>query len=207
MADEIVSPQDVHRFWFADAIDDVQAADARNAVWFRTAPAFDREIGERFTPTILAAARGELSTWEDVPRTCVSLAIVLDQFPRNAYRNTAQAFAYDSRALAVARHGVAAGYLDPLSVVERPFLLMPFQHAEDVAVQRESVSLFDRICARAPPEWASFAQNHRHFARLHLEIIERFGRFPHRNAVLGRASTREEREYLASNRERFGQGA
>lgn len=207
MAHAHVTPEEVHRFWFADALDDPQAAEARSDVWFGTAPEFDSRIRERFGSLILAAARGELSAWKGAPRSCVSLAIVLDQFPRNAYRNTARAFEYDELALSVARHGVAAGYVDALSVVERPFLLMPFQHAEDIATQRESVALFERVRREAAAEWAAFAQNHLQFARAHLEIVERFGRFPHRNAVLGRTPTLAEREYLAFNPESFGQGA
>jgi uncharacterized protein (DUF924 family) len=207
MTDDHVTPEDVHRFWFSDAVDDPPAAKARIDVWFGTDPEFDRLIRERFTPVILTAARGERSTWKDAPRSCVSLAIVLDQFPRNAYRNTARAFEYDDAALSVARHGIAAGYLDALSVVECTFLLMPFEHAEDIAAQRESVELFERVCAQAPRAWKSFAQNHLQFARAHLEIVERFGRFPHRNAVLGRNPTPAEREYLDSSHESFGQEA
>jgi uncharacterized protein (DUF924 family) len=204
--DAVVAPEDVHRFWFADAIHDPKAANARVAVWYGTSAEFDRQIRERFTPAMLAAARGELASWKDAPRSCVSLVVVLDQFPRNAGRNTASAFEFDSLALSAARHGVGAGYMDELSVVERTFLLMPYQHAEDLATQRESVRLFERVCTEAPGEWRAFVENSLRFVRGHLEIIERFGRFPHRNAVLGRTSTPEEQEYLDSKPETFGQG-
>jgi uncharacterized protein (DUF924 family) len=203
----LASAEEVHRFWFVDTLDDPEAASARSPVWFGTDAEFDRQIRSRFEPTIRAASRGELRAWEGAARTCVSLVIVLDQFPRNAYRNTAAAFDHDAAALSAARHGVGAGYLDALSAVERPFLLMPYQHAEDVATQRESVRLFERIAAQAPGEWRSYAENNLRFARDHLEIIERFGRFPHRNAVLGRTPTPEERDYLDSKPPTFGQGA
>lgn len=204
---QAVSPEDVHRFWFADTIDDPQAAKARSEIWFRSTKAFDEQIRDHFTPTIVAAARGELSSWEDSPRSCVALIIVLDQFPRNAYRNTAAAFEYDGLALTVARRAIAVGYLDDdLSVPECAFLLMPYQHVENEAMQREGIRLFERMGAMAPPVWLPFAENTLQFARRHLEIIERFGRFPHRNAVLGRSSTEAERDYLDSKPETFGQG-
>jgi uncharacterized protein (DUF924 family) len=202
----IALPEDVYRFWFADANEDPQAAKARSDVWFRSSKVFDEQIRERFAPTIVAAARGELASWEAAPRWCVALVIVLDQFPRNAYRNTAAAFEHDRLALTVSRRAVAAGYLDELSVPECAFLLMPFQHVEDEAMQREGVRLLERLLATAPLQWRPFAENTLQFARRHLEIIERFGRFPHRNAALNRTSTPAEREYLDSKPETFGQG-
>jgi uncharacterized protein (DUF924 family) len=200
-----VSPEDVHRFWFADAVDDPQAADERRDLWFRCSPAFDDEIRERFGSTIAEAARGELSAWEYTPRSCVSLVIVLDQFPRNAYRNTVAAFANDPLALALTRRAIAARYVDRLSIVERAFLLMPYQHVENVAAQRDGIVHFERMTTAAPPHWRPFAENTLQFARRHLEIVERFGRFPHRNAVLGRSSTPAEQAYLDTKPDTFGQ--
>jgi uncharacterized protein (DUF924 family) len=202
----VASPDDVHRFWFADSIGDPQAADARNGVWFGPAPEFDAEIRQRFGPTIAAAGRGELSAWENAPLSCVSLVITLDQFPRNVYRGTPTAFAHDAVALGTTRRAVNAGQLDAVSVPERAFLLMPFQHVEDVAAQRDGVRLFERMHAKAPPQWRDFAQGILQYARVHLDIVERFGRFPHRNVVLGRSTTAAEREYLEFNTNTFGQG-
>jgi uncharacterized protein (DUF924 family) len=200
------SAEEVHRFWFADSIDDPGAANARREMWFRCAPAFDDEIRTRFGSSIVRAARGELSTWKDAPSSCVSLVILLDQFPRNAYRNTPAAFEHDALALAVTRHAIAAGHLSALSVVERTFLLMPYQHVEDLGAEREGLIHFERVHANAPPGWRAFSEHTLEFARKHVDIIERFGRFPHRNAVLGRQSTAPEREYLESRPETFGQG-
>jgi uncharacterized protein (DUF924 family) len=200
------SPEDVHRFWFADTTDDPEAANRRNAVWFGSSPEFDARVRAQFEPAIADAARGDLAAWESVPRSCVSLVIVLDQFPRNAYRNTAAAFEYDALALAVTKRAVAAGYLAELSVPEQAFLLMPYQHIEDAATQREGVRLFECMSADASPQWRGFADNTLQFARRHLEIIERFGRFPHRNRALARSSTPAEREYLESAPDAFGQG-
>jgi uncharacterized protein (DUF924 family) len=175
-------------------------------VWFRSSADFDRQIRERFEPAIHAAAHGELSAWEEAPRSCVSLVVVLDQFPRNAYRNTAAAFAYDELALAVAKRALAAGCLRALTVPERAFLLMPYEHVEDAPLQREGVQLFARMAAEAPPQWRAFAENALDFARRHCAVIDRFGRFPYRNAVLGRTSTPLELEYLDSRPATFGQG-
>lgn len=202
----IAMPEDVHRFWFADVTGDPQAAKARDEIWYGTSPEFDAQIRDRFEPTIAVAGRGELASWETTPRSCVALVVALDQFPRNAYRNTPAAFERDARALEAARRGVATGYLDVLSIPEQAFLLMPYQHSEDVTVQREGVIWFERLHAKAPAEWHAFTANCLDFQRRHLEIVERFGRFPHRNAVLGRKSTPEEREYLASKPDTFGQG-
>ena len=204
---QIALPQDVHRFWFADTIDDPQAAKARSDVWFRSSKEFDEQIRQRFAPTISAGAHSELSAWENAAGSCVALVVVLDQFPRNVFRNTAAAFAYDHLALAVTQRGLAAGYLDGLSVVERAFVLMPYQHVEDALLQREGVRLFERMTAKAPAQWRPFAQNTLDFARRHLEIIERFGRFPYRNRVLNRASTPAELEYLEAGPNTFGQGS
>jgi uncharacterized protein (DUF924 family) len=200
------SAEDVHRFWFADTLENAQAANARREMWFRCAPAVDEEIRVRFGATIACAACGKLAKWEEAPRSCVSLVLVLDQFPRNAYRNTPAAFEHDARALALTRRALAAGYLDALSVVEATFLIMPYQHVEDLAIQREGLTYFERVDAGASPEWRTFAQHTLEFARKHVELIERFGRFPHRNAALGRPSTPAERDYLESKPETFGQG-
>ena len=202
----LATAEELHRFWFDGCLDDPAAAGKRSAMWFGSSRELDERIRTQFEPTIHAAARGELASWESAASSAVSLVIVLDQFPRNVYRNTAQAFAFDERALSVTRRAIAAGHLGQLSVPERAFLLMPYQHVEDLAMQREGVALFAQLCADAPAAWRGFADNTLEFARKHLTIIERFGRFPYRNRVLGRSSTAAEEEYLASKPETFGQG-
>jgi uncharacterized protein (DUF924 family) len=206
MTADYCTPEEVIRFWFADASDDPGAANARNAVWYGASPEFDEAVRERFESTIAAAARGELAAWKETPRSSVALVIVLDQFPRNVYRNRARAFEYDGRALDVTRHALGAGHLNALSIPGRVFLLMPYQHVEDEAAQREGLALFERLAAEAPSEWHAFTASTLDFARRHLELIERYGRFPHRNAALGRQSTPAEREYLETKPETFGQG-
>ena len=199
-------PEDIHAFWFADSLNDPARAKARMAWWFGSDPDTDRLIAQRYTRVLEAAGAGALAPWEGKPLSCLALVVVLDQFPRNIHRAKPAAFEYDARALGVARRGLAAGYLQSLATIEQAFFLMPFQHCEDLACQRESVAHFGRMVDDASPEWREVAQGVSDYARLHLEIVERYGRFPHRNAILGRASSAEEADYLASSAVSFGQG-
>jgi uncharacterized protein (DUF924 family) len=201
------NPEEIHDFWFADATADAAKADERMSVWFNSNRETDEFIAERYTDTVRDASEGLLALWEAQPRPCVALVIVLDQFPRNIYRGTAAAFQYDGKALSVARRGISAGHLGQLTTIERGFFLMPFQHCEDLACQREGLVLCQQMVDEAPAEWRMAAKGIMYSARQHLEIIERFGRFPHRNAILGRTSTPAELQYLASNNEAFGQRA
>jgi uncharacterized protein (DUF924 family) len=182
-------------------------ASQRRALWFQSRRDTDETIARRFAPTLKAAAQGALADWETQPRSTLALIIVLDQFPRNMHRGTAAAFEHDARALGVTRRGVAAGFLRPLSTVEQAFFLMPFQHCEDLSCQREGLELFQRMMDEAPAEWRTLAEGMLRSAGKHLEIVQRFGRFPHRNAILGRPSTPSELEYLQSNSESFGQSS
>ena len=174
--------------------------------WFDVSPDTDAGIRERFGATVEAAVRGELASWTGAPRPALALVVLLDQFSRNIWRGTARAFAQDAQALDVARQAVAAGFLGELAPIEQVFLTLPFEHAESLDAQREAVRLCREIAATAPPDWRSFLQGFLPYAEQHLELIERFGRFPHRNAVLGRVSTAEEAAYLAAGGETFGQG-
>ncbi|HYS57847.1 MAG TPA: DUF924 family protein [Burkholderiales bacterium] len=154
-------------------------------LWFQNSEPFDAEIRRRFLATWERAARGELERWQATPLASLAIVVTLDQFPRNMFRGTARAFATDSLALAAARETIAREFDRLLSPVERSFVYLPFAHAEDLAAQRRSLVLFH----------ASERENVES-ARRHYEIIARFGRFPHRNAVLGRESTAEEIEFL-----------
>ncbi|MEN3352903.1 MAG: hypothetical protein V7640_1061 [Betaproteobacteria bacterium] len=200
-----MTPEEVHEFWFGDALTDPEKAKARMTFWFRATPDIDALITQRFATAVQDAASGALAAWTLKARPGLALIIVLDQFPRNTGRGTAAAFAHDRPALIVARRGVAAGFLDALTTVEQAFFLMPFQHSEDLACQREGMALFQHLAEVASSEWRPIAEEMLRYARMHLEIIERFGRFPHRNRILGRHSTPDERAYLNSNQESFGQ--
>jgi uncharacterized protein (DUF924 family) len=201
------TPEDILQFWFGDALAEPAAAARRTSFWFGAAPAVDEEIARRFGTVLRSAVSGALAHWESQARSCLAVIVVLDQFPRNIYRGTSAAFACDAQALGITRRGVAVGYLRALRIPEQAFFLMPFQHAEDRAAQREGLALFERLHGEAPAEWRAFTQGIIDFARLHLDIVERFGRFPHRNGILGRVSTAPELEYLAANSQSFGQSA
>ena len=159
-------------------------------------PQIDEELRRRFQPLVDAAARGDYDVWESSPRRRLALIILLDQFPRGIYRGTRRAFGQDQRALALSVGGAQLGADAALDPVERIFFYMPMQHAESAELQDESVSAYRRLAAEAPIELtAVFAQAARR-AEHHREIIERFGRFPQRNAALRRDSTPEEEQWL-----------
>lgn len=162
------------------------------AEWFRKDPAFDEAIRQRFGATVERALAGELDAWAGTPEGTLALLVLLDQFPRNLFRGQARAFAGDARALALAREAVARGHDRSLHPVQRPFVYLPFEHSEDRAAQDESIRLFTALAA----ESAAHADT-LHWAHRHREVILRFGRYPHRNAALGRASTPEELAFLA----------
>lgn len=155
--------------------------------WFKQSDAFDRAIAERFEEEMDAAADGRLDALMDSPLGCVALCILLDQFPRNVWRDSARAFACDQKARTVARHAVEQGFDEQLKPVHRLFLYLPFEHSESMADQEVSMALFTAL---GDPGWLEFA-------RKHYDIVERFDRFPHRNAVLGRTSTAAEQAFLA----------
>jgi len=201
-----IDPAAILEFWFGDVAADPAKAAARDAFWFGTASETDAFIRERFRNAIEAAARDELAAWARDPRSALAEVILLDQFPRNVWRGTATAFAYDDKALDAARAAVAAGHLDRVAPIEQAFLILPFEHSESIQDHREGVHLSAMIAARAAAEWRPLLERYLDFAVKHLAIIERFGRFPHRNRALGRAATREEIEYLVAEAGGFGQG-
>ncbi|MGZ5240877.1 MAG: DUF924 family protein, partial [Caldimonas sp.] len=161
-------------------------------LWFSKDAAFDRRIAERFASTIEHALRGELDDWAATASGALARILVLDQFTRNAFRGQKRAFAGDAQALAAASAMVGSRQDETLAPFMRVFVYLPFEHAEGMAMQDEAVRLFTRL-AGAAPELADTLD----YARRHREVIERFGRFPHRNAILGRLSTAEELVYLA----------
>jgi uncharacterized protein (DUF924 family) len=201
----LLNPEEVLVFWFADAAWDPIKSEERRTFWFEANSTTDAAIAKQFAQAVVEAAAGHLVEWASVPRNCLALIILLDQFPRNLYRGTASAFQHDFEALDLSVRGLDASFLPKLSVVEKAFFLMPFEHSEDVTVQRRGVRLFKELTEQAPPEWKSCSQRFLDFARSHLAIIQRFGRFPHRNVLLGRKSTQVEIEYLKSGGESFGQ--
>ena len=200
------SGDDILEFWFGRDSDDPEQLAHRYKWWFHADPAFDADIAERFGATVDAAAGGELADWSQTARGTLALIVLLDQFPRNIHRGTAAAFACDPLALAYCESGIARGFDTQLQPIERTFFYLPLEHAEDLAAQTTSVAAFTRLLADAPAGFTEFAQKNLAFAVEHHALIEQFGRFPHRNDILGRPSSAQERAHLDSGSNRFGQG-
>jgi uncharacterized protein (DUF924 family) len=172
----LASPQDVTAFWRA----------AGPKKWFRKDADFDREITARFLATHEVAAAGRLAAWEATPEGALALLLLLDQFPRNMFRASARAFATDPLARAVADRAVAHGFDTSVEAAERAFFYLPFEHSEKPTDQERSLALSRQAGGGKADK----------YAEIHADIIRRFGRFPHRNAVLGRASTPQEQAFL-----------
>ena len=191
-----MNPQEVIHFWLGTAPEDIGAVDAASKRWYAADARFDAQVRDRFHTTIRRAREGAFRNWEDTPHGALALVILLDQLSRNAYRGTPEAFAGDARALAVATSALEAGVERELGCAGRAFLYHPFEHSEDPADQERSVRLFESLVGAAPAPWRQFAADFVPYAHAHREVIARFGRFPHRNAILGRISTPEELAYL-----------
>lgn len=178
-------------FWFGPL------PHAARAEWFRKDPAFDAAIAARFGAEVEAALLGAFRDWHSDARPALARVLLLDQFTRNVFRDTPRAFAGDDEALAVASAVVDAGLDRALDAFERWFIYLPFEHAESAAMQQRSLELFTRLADdtgdRSPLEWAE----------KHAAIVRRFGRYPHRNAILGRVSTPEEIAFLQEPGSRF----
>ena len=175
-------------FWFGKP--DVASYGKKMSYWFSKKLEFDQEIRNRFLADYEQAATGKLDDWKESPRSCLALILLLDQFPRNMFRGTAQAFATDSQALSAAQHAVANGFDKELLNIQRLFVYLPFEHSENIEHQRQSVQLF---AALGDDPYSATSLD---YAIRHLWVIERFGRFPHRNKLLGRETTPEEAEFL-----------
>jgi uncharacterized protein (DUF924 family) len=174
------------QFWFGgDEPDDAQQAR-------------DQQLRARFEPLVVEAAEGRLAAWADSPRRRLSLILLLDQLPRNLYRDTPRAFANDERALALALSGIQSGADAALDVAERIFFYMPLQHAESLEAQDESLAAYRRLLEETPEELRPALAGVLGYAETHRAVVERFGRFPHRNRILGRVTTPAERQYLSS---------
>lgn len=172
-----MTPETVNTFWFDPSTKEK---------WFKPDAAFDTALRERFGAAAFAALRGDHDAWAETPRGTLALILLLDQIPRNIHRGDAQAFAGDGKALYLAKSLVASGGDRTLAKDERLFGYLPFEHSEDLADQQRALELIGQL---DDAEYLDYAVRHK-------EVIERFGRFPHRNATLGRANTEEEEAYL-----------
>ena len=198
------TPAAVLNFWLADGVTLGWPSQDLNKRWFTGGPVLDQAIGQQFGSAVALAQAGGLADWEAAPLDRLALIIVLDQFSRNMFRGSAQAFAGDARAQQLVQQTLAAQEGLQLPWVGRVFLYMPLMHAENLALQDQCVACFRQLIVDAPEDLKERLQGNLDFARQHRDIISRFGRFPYRNAALGRSNTPAEEEFLL-NGKRFGQ--
>jgi uncharacterized protein (DUF924 family) len=199
----------VREFWFGKLPLSPADLDRRMQLWFHYGRSpeeleqWDESIRSQFEPLMKQAIAGELDTWGDGPRRRMSLILLLDQFPRNLYRGQARMFSGDERALALALSGMNSGADAALDPVERMFFYMPLQHSEARDVQDESVAAYRRLVMEAPEALRPTFESSLDYAQRHRAVVDRFGRFPHRNRILGRPSTPEELTYMTEGGEDF----
>lgn len=189
-------------FWFG-VLEDGQANAQQRKLWFASTDQFDQACGQ-FSSWLDLAQTGALDTWLTSARSTLAFIVLNDQIPRNIYRGTGLAYAWDSRAREAARSGIEQGFDVTLGLDERAFFYMPFEHSEAILDQHLAVGLFTGLRDTAPKAGRDVAGNNLRYAQQHRDIILRFGRFPHRNAVLGRTSCAEEEEFVAGS-DGFGQ--
>lgn len=183
----MATPRDIIAFWFSP-----QA----RPLWFEKDKAFDDEIRARFGAAVHEAQQGGFEAWRQSPEGVLALLLMLDQFSRNIHRGTAKAFIGDVRCREIAARAVAQGYDRRFGFEERCFFYLPFEHSEEIADQDRAVVLFGILLDQAPPERHQVATELLDYAHRHRQVIRRFGRFPHRNAALGRATTEAEAAFL-----------
>lgn len=200
---ELDSPEALLDFWFGPVRSDAGSIGERMRFWFQPGEDDDERVAEQFAPAMREAAAGRLTAWQASTAGRLALILALDQAPRVVFRRRPEAFAYDGQALALTLAGIAAGIDREYGLAERAFFYMPLQHSEDPLVQEQSVRRYEGL-ATDFPEHADVAGGFLKFARDHAAIIERFGRYPHRNDALGRKATAAERTFLESG-PRYGQ--
>ena len=182
---------EIFTFWFGNAQAEGVSYVQQRRLWFTKDPEVDAQIRDRFLPLYQQAVTGKLEHWQQSPQGCLALLLLLDQFPRNMFRNTPQAFATDLQALAIAETAIDQGFDQAVLPIQRLFFYLPLEHCEDRTRQQQSVNLFRQLYAEAE-EFADTLD----YAQRHQAVIDRFGRFPHRNLILNRPSTVEELKFL-----------
>jgi len=196
-------PENVLAFWFGPPGSSAEIAGRQRPLWFGKSPENDQAVIDRFAAALTAATAGRLNHWAHTPRGRLALVIVLDQFPHHIHRDRPQAFATDPPALALSLDALATGEDRQLAPIERVFLYLPLEHAESIDMQERSVSLYEQLAQEATDDERALFDNFLDYARKHLDVVARFGRFPHRNAILGRPSTPDEIEFLKQPGSRF----
>jgi uncharacterized protein (DUF924 family) len=192
-------------FWFREQALSAPQIDRRMDIWFGEDAVFDHEIEKEFSDDVVAACDGKLDHWAAEPHGRLALIILIDQFRRNIHRGSAAAFSKDKLALKLCVEGAMEKKDKGLTPIERVFFYMPLQHAESKKVQAKSLELYNRLAEAVSPTYRETFLTVAQFAELHKDIVDQFGRFPHRNVLLGRENTAEESEYLAADSPDFGQ--
>lgn len=198
--------EDILSFWFGPLTPDGLPVADRSQLWFGFDPQTDKLIRQRFGARLQQACQGKLASWEQEARGRLALILLLDQFSRNIYRSTSRAFAQDEMALSLSLAGIDRAHDRELSAIERVFFYMPMQHCESLPMQDRCVEQCEQLLEGLTPGTAARLRGFVDHAMQHRDIIRRFGRFPHRNRILGRDCTAEESEYLRARTTTFGQG-
>ncbi len=195
--------KEVLGYWFQEIKEEAVYYRARQKLWFGKDQATDDYLRTHFGQELETAGRGECDSWAASPRGRLALIVLLDQFSRNIYRETARMFTQDPKALTLCREGLDNNIDRLLHPVERVFFYLPLEHSEDLEVQHLSIQCFERLLTDGPAPLKESFTEHLDYALRHFEIIQRFGRFPHRNKILGRKTTLEEEEFLKEPRSAF----
>jgi uncharacterized protein (DUF924 family) len=193
-------------FWFGENSSPLKSTEPRSAqeiakqqskLWWSKNETIDQEIQQRFEPTLKALLTGHYNTWFETPQGRLAAIIVLDQFSRNMYRDSAHAFTQDSLALHWTLQGIRQGDDKKLTSLQRVFFYLPLEHCEQLGMQNLAIEKFEQLLADSPTSFTDLARGFTDYAHQHQQVIVRFGRFPHRNHLLNRHSTEDELEYLA----------
>lgn len=183
-------------FWFGPLDQSLQCGEEFSKKWFQKDNEFDRQVKRQFSSYLDSAVMGAFDRWSQEPIACVALIVMLDQFPRNCFRNHAKSFYFDAKALHFAKYMTDNDYYRQLSPPYAYFCIMPFMHSEELSDQKLCISYYEELEAMVTPEHKKLFQSAIHYAKLHRDVIDQFGRFPHRNEALKRDSTAEEVYYL-----------
>lgn len=190
------NPQTILAFWFGGDPDDATVAEQQSSLWWSKNPKTDDEIRNRFGPLVRAAESGELDDWRSAADGSLALILLTDQFPRNIHRGTPATFGFDPTARNLCFQGLQSRLDKKLRPIQRVFFYLPLEHSEEIEHQRQSVQLFRDLVGDVSAAHKPMFEGYVDFARRHEVVIERFGRFPHRNSILGRQSTPQEIDFL-----------
>lgn len=202
---ETANPDSINTYWLGTDQTSVEQMKAQWKLWYTASAETDNFIRERFGEALRLAESGDLDHWQETPAGSLALIVLLDQFSRNLFRGTPDAYRNDPKALQIAEHAVASGQHLEMSVPGRVMLYHPYHHAESLLGQEKALQLFSDLKDNSAEQWHDELANHLKFVRNHAGLVRQFGRFPHRNQILGRSSTPEELTHLAKDNRGYGQ--